>query len=87
MAGSAAARDEGQEVSAGRVFAKRFNAPADVGAHAEGAAAHGEEGAFAAGGAARGHVPVVGVRRAAEDVVVGLAPLRCWSLAWGVSVG
>ena len=61
--------------------------PADVGAHAEGAAAHGEEGAFAAGGAARGHVPVVGVRRAAEDVVVGLSPLAAAAGGATASVG
>ena len=53
----------------------RGDAPADVGAYAQRAAVQGEEGALAAGGAACGHVPVVGVGRAAEDVVVGLAPL------------
>ena len=75
VACSAAARDEGQEVSAGRVFAKRLDAPADVGAHAEGTASHCEERAFAARGAAWGHVAVVRVRRPAEDVVERLAPL------------
>lgn len=54
----------------------REDAPADIGAYAEGAAVEGDERALAAGGAARGHVPVEWVRCAAEDVVVRLAPLR-----------
>lgn len=45
------------------------DATADVGADAKGAAAHGEEGAFAATGAAGGQLSVQRVEDAAEDVV------------------
>ena len=49
--------------------------PSDIGTHPKRTAVQGDEGAFAARRPTAGHVPVVWVRRPAEDVVIRLAPL------------